>query len=85
MRNGGLVVEVVAAVWLKLGLSPSRVEEADVGRNCEEGHVYRPVHTHVCTHTAVSRMKLSASSSDSLAAETYSPEKSFSCCEFGQV
>ena len=25
--NGGLVVEVEAADWLKLGLSPSRVEE----------------------------------------------------------
>ena len=26
-RAGGLVIEVKAAVWLKLGLSPSRVEE----------------------------------------------------------
>ena len=33
--SGGLVGEVEAAVLLRLGLSPSRVEEADVGRNCK--------------------------------------------------
>ena len=31
--SGVLVVEVVATVLLKLGLSPSRIEKADVGRN----------------------------------------------------
>ena len=33
MCSGGLVVEVVIAILLKLGLSPSRNGEADVGRN----------------------------------------------------
>ena len=33
--TGGLVVEVKDAVRLKLDLRPSRIEETDVGRNCE--------------------------------------------------
>ena len=36
--SGGLVVEVVAAVLLKLGLGPSRVEETESRRNCEVTH-----------------------------------------------
>ena len=32
--SDGLVVEVEAAVWLKLGLTPSGAEEADSGRIC---------------------------------------------------
>ena len=32
VRSGDPVVEVEATVWLKLGLSPSGVEGADIGR-----------------------------------------------------
>ena len=35
-----LVVEAEAAVWSKLGLCPSMVEEADVGRNCKAAGVW---------------------------------------------
>ena len=41
--SGGLVVEVVVAVLLKLGLSPSRVEEAAMG---ETGGANRPSTAH---------------------------------------
>ena len=37
--SGGLIVEVEAAVWLKLGLSPSRVKEV-VDEFLHHGQVY---------------------------------------------
>ena len=40
MCSSGRVVEVEAAVLLKLGLDPSRVEEAYVGRVCETTAVW---------------------------------------------